>query len=94
MNQQNNWIRFSYKSAFIFFAATALLNMIFIPILRWAGLGDALSSFLVNTIGISTCFSFVYLKLNKAYKNRRQAIQVYLLILVLTAFVNYAFILR
>ncbi|MCL1949275.1 MAG: hypothetical protein FWF59_06060 [Turicibacter sp.] len=63
----------TFKGAFVFFLATAIINLIFNPLLQSFGMDVRLSAFLVNTLGISGSLSYVLLKVNRVASTTKQA---------------------
>ena len=90
--EDQKWTMLSFKSAFAFFFMMIIINLIFQPLLRFLGISEQVSLFMVNSVGISIALSYALLVLNKMYRNKKQAFILSGLITVSSFLVCYAVI--
>ncbi|MDM5153045.1 hypothetical protein QUF88_03790 [Bacillus sp. DX1.1] len=89
MNPTSRIHFFSYKSAFLFFSFILAFNLIFNPLMNAVGIDKQLSMYLGNTFAISAGLTIVITLVEGKFKNKKQALNLFLSLLVVSALICY-----
>ncbi|PFE03510.1 hypothetical protein COE15_00360 [Bacillus cereus] len=89
MNSTSRIHFFSYKSAFLFFSFILVFNLIFNPLMNAVGIDKRLSLYLDNIFAISAGLTLVLIFVEGKFKNKKQALILFLSLLVASALICY-----
>ncbi|EJQ46378.1 hypothetical protein BWGOE4_35760 [Bacillus mycoides] len=89
MNSTSKIHFFSYKSAFLLFSFILVFNLIFNPLMNVGGIDKQLSLYLGNTFAFSAGLTVVITLVEGKFKNKKQALILFLSLIVVSALICY-----